>query len=187
MTDTITIPSVTLYTIGHSDHTLEAFLALLQQAGIRTVVDVRSQPYSRWAAQFNRETLARALGKVGLTYVFMGDVLGGRPSDPSLYVTGEAQGRPDYARMAATPAFQAGLEQLIALAQGNAPRKESASQPPVTILCSEGDYHHCHRALLITPALLVRGVHVLHIVPDGRTEEATDETPPEKPQQLSLF
>ena len=72
---------LTIYTIGHSDHSVAAFVDLLRQHGITTVVDVRSQPYSRWAHQFNRETLARDLKELGFTYAFMGNALGGRPSN----------------------------------------------------------------------------------------------------------
>jgi uncharacterized protein (DUF488 family) len=165
-------PEVTLYSIGHSDHALEDFIALLRRAGIAALADVRSQPYSRWVTQFNREALARALEKAGLTYVFLGDLLGGRPADPSLYAAADPHGLPDYARLAATPAFQDGLSQLILLAR----------RMCVAMMCSEGDYHHCHRALLITPQLLARGVRVLHILPDGQLEAAHI-----APQQLSLF
>jgi len=45
----------TVYTIGHSSHTIERLGALLQQHGVTAVADVRSQPYSRIHPQFNRE------------------------------------------------------------------------------------------------------------------------------------
>ena len=169
--------ALTLYTIGHSDHTLEAFIELLRGASalscrISTLADVRSRPYSRWVPQANRETLARALEKAGISYVFLGDVLGGRPEDPTLYPPGDTEGRPDYAHLAATSTFQAGLDRLIALARSGV----------VVVMCSEGDYHHCHRAALITPELLTRGVRVIHILPTGEMEEARIE-----PRQLHLF
>ena len=166
-----------IYTIGHSDHSTRDLIALLKRHRIACVIDVRSQPYSRWVPQANRETLARALEEAGLTYLFMGDSLGGRPSDPTLYEPDPADGdpvaaRPDYDRLAATPAFQTGLERLLDLAR-------TAS---VAMMCSEGDHRHCHRSLLITPHLLARDVRVVHIRPDGTTVEARPE-----PKQLSLF
>ena len=161
-----------IYSIGHSDHELDAFIALLRSHGITTLVDVRSQPYSRWVSQFNRETLARALQEAGLTYVFMGDSLGGRPADPSLYDSGQSDGRPDYERVAATVNFQAGVERLIELAHDGS----------TAMMCSEGDHRRCHRSLLITPSLLERGARVIHVRPDGETVEAQP-----KPKQLSLF
>jgi len=167
---------VVIYSIGHSNHLFDEFAALLHRQGIAVLVDVRSQPYSRWTPQYNRETLARALEQEGIRYVFMGDALGGRPADPSLYhaaAEDEAHGpRPDYERMAALPAFQEGLRALMGL----------AAQSRVAMMCSEGDHEHCHRALLITPQLLLLGAQVIHIQPDGGAVQAE-----QQPKQLSLF
>ena len=163
-------PSPILYTIGHSDHTTAAFVDLLRRHGITLVVDVRSQPYSRWAPQFNRETLARDLDDAGIAYQFMGDALGGRPADPTLY--DPDQERPDYQRVEQTPAYQAGIDRLLNLAETER----------VAVMCSEGDHRRCHRHLLITQTLLGRGVRVLHIQPDGTTVEGERIA-----QQLSLF
>ena len=161
---------MTLYTIGHSDHSIPEFIELLRQYGITLVVDVRSQPYSRWTPQFNRETLAHDLESAGLAYKFVGDMLGGRPDDRALYDPGEE--RPSYERMEQTSAYQAGIDQLLKLAQSE----------QVVVLCSEGDHNHCHRHFLISQTLLTRNVNVLHIQPDGTTVAGT---PPAK--QLSLF
>lgn len=162
--------NLVIHTVGHSDHTIEAFVDLLRRHGIALVVDVRSQPYSRWAPQFNRETLARDLQDAGIVYRFMGDTLGGRPADPMLYDPG--QERPDYQRVEQTPGYQAGIDQLLDL----------AGSEKVAVMCSEGDHRHCHRHLLITQTLLERDVRVLHIQPDGTTVEGE-----RIPQQLSLF
>jgi len=158
-----------VYSIGHSDHPIEAFLGLLQLHGITVLVDVRSQPYSQWAPQFNRENLARQVEAAGFRYAFLGDALGGRPAGRSFYDPGEDH--PNYERLAASADFIAGLEQLLQL----------AAKERVAILCSEGDFHKCHRHKLITPALLRRGVRVWHITPDGALVEGELE-----PQQLSL-
>jgi len=157
-----------IYAIGHSDHSLEQFLALLQSHGVEVLVDVRSQPYSRWTPQFNHDSLKLAVERAGLVYVYLGDALGGRPSDPALY-DGE---HPAYERMAATPAFQVGLARL----------QELARERVAAIMCSEGDYTHCHRALLIAPPLQAAGWKVLHIQPNG---EAVEDVP--KPKQMTLF
>jgi uncharacterized protein (DUF488 family) len=73
-------PDLQIHTIGHSDHDTAAFIALLRQHDITLVADVRSQPYSRWTPQFNREILARDLEEAGVAYVHLGDALGGRPT-----------------------------------------------------------------------------------------------------------
>ena len=62
----------TVYTIGHSNGTVERLVGMLQQHGITAVADVRSRPYSRFNPQFNRESLAAALKASGLEYVFLG-------------------------------------------------------------------------------------------------------------------
>ena len=161
---------MTLYTIGHSDHSIPEFLELLRRYDIALVVDVRSQPYSRWMHHFNRELLARDLRQNKIDYRFMGDRLGGRPDDPSLYDPG--QERPDYDRLEQTLVYQAGLESLIELSQASR----------CAIMCSEGDYRFCHRHQLITQSLLGRGHDVIHIQPDGTTVPGSL-----IPRQLSLF
>ena len=144
----------TLYTIGHSNHTAEAFLGLLRRHGIARVVDVRSRPHSRWP-QFGRERLARLLEAAGIAYEWQGEALGGRPGDPALL---GPDGAPDYPAMAARPAFQAGLAALLRTLAGGG---------RVAVLCSEGDPQHCHREHLIAAALRTRGVTVRHILRDG--------------------
>jgi hypothetical protein len=74
-----------IFTIGHSNHALADFLALLEKHGVTAVADVRSQPVSRRNPHFNREELEPALRQLGTVYVFLGDQLGGRPGQPSLY------------------------------------------------------------------------------------------------------
>ncbi|MFN2167912.1 MAG: DUF488 family protein [Anaerolineae bacterium] len=151
-----------VYTIGHSNHESSAFLALLRQHGIELLVDVRSSPYSRYVPQANRETLARTLEAAGITYRWLGDRLGGKPD-------GEIA---DYDELRASPAFQQGLDKLLTLAAGRR----------TAIMCSEGDHHQCHRYKLITPALLDRDTHLLHIQPDGSLVDEDQE-----PKQLTLF
>ena len=160
--------ALSIHTIGHSDHTTAAFVDLLREHDIPLVVDVRSQPYSRWAPQFNRETLKQDLEEADIGYRFLGDALGGRPSDSGLY----AAGRPDYERMEQTETYHRGIEHLL----------ELASTERVVIMCGEGDHRQCHRHLLITQTLLKRGIGVIHIKPDGQTVDGE-----RTPEQLSLF
>jgi uncharacterized protein (DUF488 family) len=131
---------------------------------------VRSQPYSRWAHQFNRETLARDLQDADIGYRFMGDALGGHPADSDVYDPGGE--RPDYGRVERTPTYQAGVDRLLGLARAER----------VAVMCSEGDHRRCHRHMLITQTLLGRGVRVLHVQPDGTTIEGEP-----VPQQLSFL
>jgi len=159
-----------LYSIGHSNVAAERLIALLEQHSIRTLCDVRSAPYSRYNPQFNREALAETLRAAGIAYRFMGDTLGGKPTDSALRT--EDGALPDYARIAASPDFQRGLNQLIDLGR----------RAPTAFMCSEADYHGCHRHRLIAPALIERGVLVWHIMPDGSRERGAIE-----PQQMRMF
>src|ERR1039458_1876101 len=97
-----------LFTIGHSTHSWEKFLELLRQHHIEAVADVRSSPYSQYNPQFNRDSLQHALRDQDIAYVFLGEELGARRSEPECYVNG----RVDYSLIAQTPSFIRGLDRL---------------------------------------------------------------------------
>jgi uncharacterized protein (DUF488 family) len=160
---------MTIYTVGHSNHPMVDFVALLLQHEIETLVDVRSQPYSRRHPQFNRESLATSLEAAGIRYVDLGKSLGGRPEQADLYDPGSE--RPDYERQRETPLYRQGLAQLCEIAQG----------AKTAMMCSEGDPEQCHRTLLVTPDLLEAGHNVQHILRDGRLRQAEI-----KPRQLGF-
>jgi uncharacterized protein (DUF488 family) len=146
----------TLYTIGHSNHTIETFIGLLRAAGIRRLADVRSIPYSRRWPQFRREALAAALTAAGVDYVWLGEGLGGRPRDPAL----APGGKPDYAQMRAAPGFGTALETLL----------EAARERPTAIMCAERDPLDCHRFHLLAEPLVQRGANIVHLLGDGGRE-----------------
>ena len=75
-----------LFTVGHSTHSLERFILLLKSHQIDAIADVRSQPYSQFNPQFNREYLQRELGSVAITYMFLGVELGARRVERECYV-----------------------------------------------------------------------------------------------------
>lgn len=152
----------TIYTVGHSNHETEDFLALLERHAIKLLIDVRSSPYSRYVPQANRESLAHALEAAGITYCWMGDRLGGKPQGVVA----------DYDRLRTSASFEQGVSALLAL----------AAERRTAIMCSEGDHRHCHRYTLITPVLLDLDTQVIHIQPDG---SLVDEE--EQPRQLTLF
>jgi uncharacterized protein (DUF488 family) len=72
-------------TIGHSNHTMEKLLELLARYSVQVVADVRSSPYSKYANQFDRESLIEALRPAGFQYVYLGSELGGRPRGEQYY------------------------------------------------------------------------------------------------------
>src|SRR5437868_6627008 len=104
-----------LLSVGHSNHDWDTFLTLLRHGGVSAVADVRSRPFSRRLPQYNRPDLEVGLRQAGIAYVFLGDLLGGRPDDPDLYdELGQGGGLVvNYERVRATAAFRRGLERLL--------------------------------------------------------------------------
>jgi uncharacterized protein (DUF488 family) len=153
-----------LFTIGHSNHAIERFLELARGAGISAIADVRSTPASRRYPWFNQARLAPRLAAEGIAYVPLGEALGGRPRDPRLY---RDDGVADYAAMARTEEFQAGLDRVA----------EGARRYRVCLMCAEREPLDCHRCLLVARALDERGFAIGHVLadatiePHARTEE----------------
>lgn len=153
-------PQHSLLTIGHSNHSAEAFADLLLRHGVEEVVDVRSAPYSRYTPQFNQRALIALLegaGEGGIAYTFLGAELGGRPADRSCY---DANGRVLYERLASTDLFDDGVRRVM----------RAADERRVALMCSEKEPLDCHRALLVAGALAERGATVSHILADGSLE-----------------
>ena len=98
----------TIYTIGHSNHSVDAFVELLRGADVDAVADVRSVPYSKRYPQFQKAPLAQHLKAAGIAYVFLEKELCARPDNPKCY----ANGRESYEWIAALPTFAEGLFRL---------------------------------------------------------------------------
>jgi type I restriction enzyme S subunit len=145
-----------LYTVGHSNHSLETFLELIKRHGVTAVADVRSVPFSRYSPQFNRDHLTRALKDAGIAYVFLGKELGARPDDPACY----EKGRASFDRMASRPEFREGIERL----------RTGMQEYVIALLCAEKDPLDCHRTILVSRHLQEAGLRVTHILPDGELE-----------------
>jgi uncharacterized protein (DUF488 family) len=157
----------TLYTIGHSTHSIEEFLALLKGHGVEQIADVRSIPKSRHCPQFNSEVLGGSLRAGGIGYALIKALGGRRHSRKNSINTGwrNASFR-GYADYMATPAFGAGLDELSAI----------AGKCPTAIMCAEAVPWRCHRSL-IADAMMLRGWEVLEIVG----------AQPAKPHKLTPF
>lgn len=165
----------TLYTIGHSNHPREKFVSLLQAHRIEVLVDVRSQPYSKYAPHFNYTALKAALRKLGIQYLYLGKELGGRPAGREFY---DAQGHVLYEPLAASQAFLAGIERLEA----------GLLKYRVAIMCAEENPARCHRHHLVAKAIARQGHTVLHIRGDGRLQPEDELQADEAtPQQPALF
>ena len=146
-----------LFSIGHSNHELAEFLRLLHLHAITVLADVRSAPYSQRYPQYNRQPLEQALAAAGIQYLFLGDLLGGRPDSREVY---DDDGRVDYEKVRDTDFFRRGVEQLIS----------GLDDCTMTMMCSEADPLDCHRGLMIAPSLVERGIAPGHIRKDGSVE-----------------
>jgi len=152
--------SGTVFTVGHSTHSIEVFLALLARHGITAVADVRSVPASRFTPQFNQRPLHASLDRAGVRYVSLGRELGARPDDRSCYRDGQVQ----FERLSQRPAFAEGIQQLMTGRQTGR----------IAVLCTEQEPLDCHRTILVSEALARAGASVVHIHGDGRLEAHDD-------------
>jgi uncharacterized protein (DUF488 family) len=151
----------TIHTIGHSTHTLEEFLALLQSCKIKHLADVRRFPGSRKFPQFDHENLEAALSAAGIGYTHLEELGGRRKAQPgSRNTRWRNAGFRGYADYMETAEFNNGLDRLEAL----------ALQAPTVYMCAEAVWWSCHRAL-VSDRLKVKGWTVLHIMAPGKTQE----------------
>ena len=148
---------VTIFSIGHSNQSIQAFIELLRQHNIQTLIDVRSSPYSRYVPHFNSTTLASAVEQADIKYLFMGKDLGGRPEGDEFY---DENDHVLYNRVAESPYFLKGIQRL----------KEIGQVSRAAIMCSEEDPTVCHRHLLIGYVLAQQGVDLQHIRGNGRLQ-----------------
>ena len=179
MNDKDSQEKLTIFTVGHSNHSLDIFIGLLKSHKIDVLVDVRSKPFSRFSPQFNKEGLEKAVKASSIRYLFLGRELGGRPQDSEFY---DNQGFVLYSRIAESPLFHEGIDRLI----------KGIKTYRVAVMCGEENPANCHRRLLIGRVLAKRGVSVRHIRGDSTVHDE-DELAQEaygrtgEQAQLSLF
>jgi len=150
-----------VYSIGHSTHSIEEFVALLKGTHVAAIADVRSTPYSRWRPQFNRDALRNSLAEHGISYVFLGTELGGRGADGSAY---DELGRIQYRHLAESAEFREGLRRVRA----------GSKRMRLALMCAESEPLDCHRCILISRILVTQGTRVVHIHADGHLEAHRD-------------
>jgi uncharacterized protein (DUF488 family) len=167
-----------IYTIGHSNQSVESFLKILLENKIQVLVDVRSVPRSKFANQFDSPVLKKSITEAGIRYLFFGREIGGRPDNPCFY---DAEGYVLYNLIAQSPDFAKTIDRLI----------KGVIKYRIAIMCSEEDPTECHRRLLIGRVLSVHGIKELHIRADGKvqTEEElkSEQASDQDSCQLNLF
>jgi uncharacterized protein (DUF488 family) len=153
------------YTVGHSTHSLDAFVDLLCAAGVEELVDVRSVPRSRTNPQFNADVLPESLRPFGIAYRHIA-ALGGlrgrrkdRPQSPNMFWDNTSFR--NYADYAGTEPFREGLRTL----------REIGHENTTAIMCAEAVWWRCHRRI-IADYLLAEGESVFHILSAKKIEPA---------------
>jgi uncharacterized protein (DUF488 family) len=146
-----------VFTIGHSTRTLEELAELLRGHGVTHLVDIRTVPRSRNNPWFDAATMGAALAPYGIRYSHakeLGGLRHARKDSPNgAWENASFRGYADHMQ---TPAFEAALAALVAV----------AADEPVAIMCAEAVPWRCHRSL-VADALTARGVEVLHIMGSG--------------------
>jgi uncharacterized protein (DUF488 family) len=164
-----------ILTIGYGLRPIDEIVAVLHRHGVDYVGDVRSVPFSRRRPEFSRPALEQTLREHGICYVFLGDLLGGRPDEPSCY---DDEGHVDYDRCRASDVFATGLDRVE-----TAYREEH----PLALLCSEARPEDCHRSKLLAEMLIEREVPVCHIGASGELVEHREVAAKLRGPQMSLM
>ena len=152
---------VRIWTIGHSTRTIDVFISLLEEHGVKLLADVRSLPGSKRYPQFNKEALADSLGKAGIRYEHFPELGGRRKAKPesknTAWRNASFRGYADYME---TDEFHQGVMRILNLA---------VDVGPTAIMCAEAVWWRCHRSL-ISDCLKARGVEVMHILDENKIE-----------------
>lgn len=152
--------SDTFYTLGHSTHSLDNFIQLLNRNDITAIADVRSNPYSNYTPQFNMEKIQKELLGKNFRYVFLGDELGGKLHPHTSSITPSDY----YENLTTNDKFISGIERLF----------KGVDRYKIAIMCTEKDPLMCHRFVLISRFLESRNVTIMHIFDDGNLENQKD-------------
>ena len=128
-----------IWTIGHSTHSLEEFVLMLETFQIQLVVDVRSLPGSNRFPQFNKESLELSLPKNNIKYYHLKALGGLRKATKGSHNTAwRVASFRNYADYMETDEFKAAIVDLEAL----------AATQRVAIMCAEAVWWRCHRSMI---------------------------------------
>lgn len=151
----------TIWTIGHSTHSFEEFVAMLRTCEIEVLADIRSYPGSRKFPAYNKDSLQTALPQLGIEYIHIFELGGRRKVLPdSKNIAWRHPAFRGYADYMETQSFQKGIEQL----------KHIALQKRTAFMCSEAVWWRCHRSL-VSDYLKAAGWKVMHIMAPGKITE----------------
>ncbi|MCY7335289.1 MAG: DUF488 domain-containing protein [Chamaesiphon sp.] len=145
-----------IFTVGHSNHSIEKFVEILKRNGVSAIADVRSSPFSRYAPHFNQSSLKHSLNANIISYAFLGEQLGARSKNPECYIDGKAR----YDLIAKTKEFAKGLDRIM----------EGSRKYQIALMCAEQDPITCHRSILACKNLKNSELNIQHILRNGNLE-----------------
>jgi len=144
-----------VFTIGHSNHQIEAFITLLKKYQVNCIVDVRSKPYSKLFPQFNKDNLSELLKKQRINYLSFAKEFGARYEKKAFL---DENNHVDFVKVTVGDDFKMGLKRLKDGLNGNF---------RICLMCAEADPFYCHRFVMIARPLQKEGFIVKHILKDG--------------------
>ena len=143
-----------IFTIGHSNYSMERLIDMLKHFNIDCVVDIRGTPYSKYNVQFDKEAIRYSLKKAGFLYIYMGEELAAKRKTKESY---NKEGYADFKKIINEDSFKTGIERLKnGLKKGYKIVLLGAMQDPI----------RCHRAILLGKFLEENGIKVNHILDD---------------------
>ena len=143
-----------IYTIGHSNYSMERFLDMLRHYNINTVVDIRGTPYSKYNVQYDKEKLQETLRAEGFTYIYMAKEFAAKRGNKQSY---NGEGYSDFEEVIKEKDFLNGIERLkVGCSKGYRIALLGAMQSPI----------RCHRCILLGRELIKAGFELRHILDD---------------------
>lgn len=143
-----------IFTIGHSNYSIDRLIDMLRHFNIKCVVDVRGTPYSKYNVQFDKETIRYSLTKAGFIYIYMAKELAAKRLNKISY---NDEGYADFEKVIHEDDFKKGVERL---------RDGCRKGYKIVILGAMQDPIRCHRSILVGRALREYGFNVKHILDD---------------------
>ena len=151
-----------IYTIGHSNYTIERLIDMLKHYNINCVVDIRGTPYSKYNIQFDKETIRYTLSKAGFIYIYMAKELAAKRINKESY---NEEGYSDFEKVIEEKEFLEGIERL----------KNGCNKGyNIVLLGAMQEPIRCHRSILVGKALRKCGFNVKHILDDYSTASQDD-------------
>ena len=172
----LSVAELRLYTVGHSNRTLDQLIELLRAAQSQILVDVRAYPVSARFPHFSGDSIRAAMEAVGIDYHWAGRNLGGmrKPRPDSRHLALDPRGLRGYADYMETKEFERAVRQLMAL----------AGRGRTVLLCAERQPEDCHRSL-IADYLTLNGASVVHLI-DGLEQRAHQLSPQARRESATL-